>query len=83
MSGTTATALAGAVALIGGWRKEGQWPSNGYRGVIATAVLMLLMTVLDGTRIAPVARGLAYLLLMAAVFVTVGSWNNTPSQKRV
>lgn len=80
MSGALATGLAGGVSLIGGWRKEGKWPANGYRAVIATVCLVLLMNVLDGTQAAPVARGLSYLLLLSAVFVTVGSWNS-PTKK--
>jgi len=80
MSGAWATGLAGGISLLSGWRRENGWPANGYRAVIATVCLVLLMNVLDSTRAAPVARGLSYLLLMSAVFVTVGSWN-TPTKK--
>lgn len=82
MSGATATALAGGVALAGGWRREGKWPANGYKGVMATLLLVLLMNVLDNTSVGPVSRGLSYLLLMAAVFVTIGSWNSKKGTKK-
>lgn len=75
MSGAQAVGLAGLIAVIGGYRRESGWPKNGTKGIIATVSLVLLMNVLDGTAIAPISQGLSYLLLMAAVFVTVGTWN--------
>lgn len=62
---------AGAVAIAGAIRKEGRWPANGVKSVLTTALLVLVVSALDGTRLAPLLRAIGALLLMAAVYAAV------------
>jgi len=59
---------AGAVALVGGVRKEGHFPKSGVPAVIGVMVLVIVASATAGTRIAPLIRAIGLLLLMAAVF---------------
>ena len=59
---------AGAIAIIGGTRREGHFPNKGLEGVIATVVLVIFASATKGTKIAPLVHAVGLLLLMAAVF---------------
>jgi len=59
---------AGAVALIGGIRKEKKFPTNGVVAVAGTVILVIVASATANTVIAPLVRAIGFLLLMAAVF---------------
>lgn len=75
MQGVTATAMAGGIAVASGWHRESKFPANGHKAVIATVLLMVVTSIAENTTAGPVFRGLAYLLLMAAIIVAIRDWN--------
>lgn len=58
---------AGIVAVVGGARREGAFPKNGIRALIATAILVLIASATAGTKAAPLVRAVGLALLLAAV----------------
>lgn len=64
---------AGAVALIGGARREGGFPRNGVKAVVGTIVLVLVASTTAGTSVAPLVRAIGLVLLMAAVMAAAKS----------
>jgi hypothetical protein len=61
---------AGAVAIVGGTKREGKFPANGMQALIATVVLVVAASATANTRIAPLVHAVGLLLLMAAVYGT-------------
>ncbi len=63
---------AGGIALSAAFAEKRQWPgTDGVRIVIATVVLTLLVALTNGTRIEPLAKAFAGLMLLATVFAYV------------
>jgi hypothetical protein len=62
---------AGAIAIVGGTKREGKFPVNGMQALIATVVLVVAASATANTRIAPLVHAIGLLLLMAAVYGTV------------
>lgn len=59
---------AGAVALVGGARREGKFPANGIKALVATAILVLIASATANTSAAPLVRALGLITLLGAVF---------------
>lgn len=59
---------AGGLALAGGFATERGFPSNGVRVVTATIVLVLIVSTVKNSRIAPIVTGLAMLMLLASAY---------------
>lgn len=66
---------AGAVAIIGGVRREGHFPHNGLNAVIATVVLVIVASATANTRIAPLVRAIGLALLLSAVIAATPAFN--------
>ncbi len=66
---------AGAVALIGGVKREGGFPSNGVTAVVATVALVIVASATSGTKLAPVVRAVGLLVLLAAVMSAVPAFD--------
>jgi hypothetical protein len=62
---------AGGIALSAGFAEQKRFPSNGVRIVLATVVLTLLVALTNGTRVEPLAKAFAGLMLLATVFAYV------------
>jgi len=62
---------AGAVAIVGGIKKEGHFPTNGLTSVMATVVLVFVASATANTRIAPLVHAIGLLVLMGATYGTV------------
>jgi hypothetical protein len=65
---------AGVVALIGGAKREGRFPDNGLKAVIATVVLVLIASATQGSKIAPLVRAIGLVVLLGAAFGTVRAY---------
>lgn len=59
---------AGIVAVITGVRREGKFPDNGIKAIIATAILVLIASASARTQLAPLVRALGIALLISAFF---------------
>lgn len=59
---------AGATALIGGARRDGGFPDNGIRAVIATVVLVIVASATAGTKIAPLVHAIGLIAFMGALY---------------
>ena len=44
---------AGAVAIVGGTRREGHFPANGLNAVVGTVTLVIVASATANTRVAP------------------------------
>lgn len=60
--------MAGTVAVIGGWSREGRWPRQGVTAVVATIALVLVASVLSGTALDKYVRAIGWLLFAAAIY---------------
>ena len=76
---------AGGIALTAGFADTKAFPANGVRIVVATVVLALGASLTNGTRVEPVAKALAGLMLLATVFAYVPGfqrhWNAKPKHE--
>lgn len=72
--------LAGGIALAGGFAKEGHWPDKGVEAVIGTLGLTLLASATQNSRIGPIVRAFAWLLLLVAVYSVVPALHHTVKQ---
>lgn len=59
---------AGGLAFVGNYVKQGRFPENGYGIITATVALVFLATFAKGSRIEPVVKAFAGLMLLAAVY---------------
>ncbi len=71
----------GAVALVGGIKREGKFPQNGLYGVVATIVLVLVASATNGTRVAPLVHAVGMLTLLGSVYGTVRTYQTKASTK--
>jgi hypothetical protein len=70
--------LAGAIAVAGGYRKEGKWPKNGAKAVLATGTLAVFASVSNNTQFAPAVRAVGWL----AVLGSIVAYGNIISRKK-
>lgn len=73
--------LAGAVAFFGNMKIDKAFPKAGLRIITATIALAIILSLLDNGRLSPVARGLAGLMLLAAVIKYVPILSNSKGKK--
>ena len=73
---------AGGTALAGGYRRENGWPKNGTKGVLGTLALVVVFSFLGQTKIKPIVSGFAWLLLLAAIIVTVPAFTAKPTNNQ-
>lgn len=73
---------AGALALTAGIIREGKWPDNSLKSIIATIVLVLFASATGDTKIAPVVRAIGLLFLMAALYGVVRASINKQAKKK-
>lgn len=59
--------LAGLIAFLGNMKVDRQFPKAGVRIITATVVLAIVMSLFDNGRFSPIARGLGYLMVLAAL----------------
>jgi hypothetical protein len=65
------TATATAVAISGGLVHNKKWTTRETNALLAGGALVLVMSFFTGTKLAPVVRGLAWLMLLTAILVSV------------
>lgn len=65
--------LAGGIAIVGAVRKTGSWPANGVKSVIATAVLVLLASATNGTKVGPLIRAFGIVLVITAGYAAIAA----------
>jgi hypothetical protein len=63
--------LTGAVALVGGTARDKGWPKEGLNTIIATAALVILASLTNGTDFAPLVRAIGLLALLTAAMVSI------------
>lgn len=75
--------VAGGLAFIGSFKQAGGFPSNGYAIVGGTVALTFITSLTNGSTIDPAVRGLAGLMLLAAVYAYVPGLTkkSTPTKK--
>jgi hypothetical protein len=62
---------AGSLALAGEFAKEGGFPKDGPKAIIATVGLVIVFSVAANTPLEPLASALAWLILLGAVYAAV------------
>lgn len=72
---------AGTLAITAGIIRQGKWPDNALRSVIATIVLVLFASATGDTKVAPVVRAIGLLFLMAALYGVVRASINRQKRK--
>ena len=72
---------AGAVAIVGGIAREGKFPSKGLNAVVGTVILVIAVSSTAGTPVAPLARAIGSLLLLASVMAAVPAFTKKGSKK--
>jgi beta-phosphoglucomutase-like phosphatase (HAD superfamily) len=72
---------AGTIAIIGGIRKEGHFPSNGVTAVVGTTVLVIVASATAETRIAPLVHAFGLLVLLTAIIAATQQWQAKPKPK--
>lgn len=75
------TIIAGVLAFFGNMKIDKGFPKAGVRIVAATILLAIIMSLFDKGRLSPVARGLAGLMVLAAVIKYVPVLSNTKGKK--
>ena len=71
---------AGAVAIIGGTRREGHFPAKGLNAVVGTTILVVAASATANTRVAPLVHAVGLLVLMAAIYGATRAYQ-TPKAK--
>lgn len=71
MSADHVVIAAGALTILGGFQREGHWPSHGTEAVIGTAGLAIVAAASENTPVAPLVNAFAWLFLLVAVFLVV------------
>lgn len=72
---------AGAIAIVGGYRREGQFPKDGMRAVLATIVLVLIASATTNSRFAPLVRAFGFLVLLGSTYATVRAYQSKSKEK--
>lgn len=72
---------AGAIAVVGGYRREGQFPKDGMRAVLATVALVIVASATNGSRFAPLVRAFGFLVLLGSVYATVRTYQSKSKSK--
>lgn len=62
---------AGALAFTGEFVREGGFPHDGAKAIVGTAGLMVVFSIGGQTRFRPVFSGLAWLILLGALYASV------------
>lgn len=68
MQASNIVMLAGGLAFVGSFKEAGGFPPNGYAVIGGTVALVFLTTLANGTAIDPAVKGLAGLMVLAAVY---------------
>lgn len=68
---------AGLIALVTGVRREGGFPANGIRMLVALSVLVIVATATSGTKLSPLIRALGVVLLITSL-IAFGQTLNMP-----
>ena len=71
MAGEFPVLAAGGLALAGGFAREGKFPSNGGKAIIGTIGLVIVVSALSGTKVAPISNALAWLVLLGAAYGSI------------
>ena len=62
---------AGGIALAGGAKAEGKWPSNWASVLIGTVVLVVIASATNESKIAPLVRAIGLLLVVTTIMAAV------------
>jgi hypothetical protein len=71
MSAAGVFLAAGTLSVVGGAVRDGAWPDNGTKAVVATSGLVLVSSALSHTPARPVVESLAWLFLLVIIMATV------------
>lgn len=74
--------LAGGIAVIGGFTREGKWPDKGTEAILATVALTTVASLTANTAGAPLVAGIGWLLVLTAVYTSVPAFD-PKNQKKV
>ena len=72
---------AGTVAIVGGIAREGAFPKAGLNAVVGTVILVVVVSATAGTAVAPLARAIGMLLLLASVMAAVPAFTTKGLKK--
>lgn len=72
---------AGGIALAGGAKAEGKWPSNWPSVLIGTVVLVVIASATNESKIAPLVRAIGLLLVVTTIMAAV-KLNNEKAKKK-
>lgn len=59
---------AGGLAIAGGFKRDGRWPSNGTASVVASLLLAVAVSLLIGTKARPLVAALVWLYVLVAFY---------------
>lgn len=74
--------VAGGIAFVGSFKDAGGFPSNGYAVIGGTTALVFITSLTNGSAIDPIVRGLAGLMVLAAVYAYVPGLTKKTSTKK-
>lgn len=63
--------LAGGIAIVGAIRRDGHWPANGVKSVVAVVVLVLVASATNNTKAGPLVRAFGIVLVLAAGYAAI------------
>ena len=73
---------SGVLLLIGGAARNGGFPQDAIKSLAGTAVLALVASATNGTKIAPVVRALGLLYLLTVGMATIKALDSAKKKKR-
>lgn len=72
---------AGGLALASGYAREGKFPKNGTKAVLATATLVVLASAAGDTPVGPLITALAWLALLGVAYAAIPALTTTRKVK--
>lgn len=69
---------AGVASIAGGYRREGQFPADGFKAVLATIGLVILSSATNDTKLAPLVRAIGVILFIGALYGAVQAFSSPP-----
>lgn len=61
----------GGLALAGGYAREGGFPSNGTKAILATLTLVVIASATGDTKIGPLVSAIAWLSLLGVAYAVI------------
>lgn len=74
-------ALAGGLTIVAAVKREGKFPSGAWKSIAATAVLVLIASLISNTKAAPIVNALGIALVTGAAFNVIRVFESQSAPK--